>query len=437
MKKRVFFLLLAAIVMPFAMQAQQNSSAQIIQSENACVSYTWSVTGVTYTESGAYTAYSGDTLYVLDLTINPTYNIVVPTPIHGGCSFTWGGMTYTDEGVKQHTFTSSQNCDSTVTITLTLDTVAYADYTVTACGEYTWKGQTLTTTGNYDTIDSGSGQCDSILTLSLTIIEPRQSSSDTTFSGCDRVSVPGYSRPFRENTTLTNEFHSRTAEQCYDSVARIHVVVKTPMYHTETVRACDEYSVTVGSTEHTYTYSIHDTIKAPKASNGCDSNFVLHLTINKSPEITIDGDLRIAPGSDATLTAHSNQTVNYKWHNNSTSESITLTHVTGNVDVYVTGTNSATGCYHTSYATVMANVGIDEVDSELLTVYPNPTSAMLNVKSSEAVKSIVVFSTTGQQVMRLAGEQQVDLSSLANGTYVVRVELANGTVGTRTVILSK
>ena len=43
----------------------------------------------------------------------------------------------------------------------------------------------------------------------------------------------------------------------------------------------------------------------------------------------------------------------------------------------------------------------------------------------------------GQQVINAGITNVVDLGSLNNGTYVVRIEMQNGTVATRTVILSK
>ena len=118
MKKRVFFLLLAALMMPLAMNAQQNVSVHIDTTINACTSYTWPVNGTTYTVTGVHTAIVGDTLYILDLTINPVYIEIVSTPIQGGCSYTWGDSVITTSGTHTQTFQSQAGCDSTVTVTL-------------------------------------------------------------------------------------------------------------------------------------------------------------------------------------------------------------------------------------------------------------------------------------------------------------------------------
>ncbi|MBP5516163.1 MAG: T9SS type A sorting domain-containing protein [Bacteroidales bacterium] len=436
MKKGVFFLMMAALMMPFATRAQFNSSVHIDTTVVACDSYTWSITGDTYTTSGVRTQVSGDTLYILDLVIGHTTDETLTTPVQGGCTYSLGDSVYNTPGNKVHTFQSVEGCDSIVRFNLVLDTTAIRSYTVTKCASYTWKGNTYETSGTYhDT--STVGNCDSILTLNLTIITPAQIDTNFDISGCERVSVPGFNKPFRADTTVFRRYSFRTVEKCYDSTLYYHVTVKMPVYENHVESACDNYSVMIGDSLHVFTHSVVDTIKAPKATNGCDSNYILRLTINKSPEITITGDLRVTPGSDAVLYANSDQNVAYLWYNNSTAESITLTNVTGNVDVWLTGTNNNTGCSHTSYVTVMANAAIGDVDNDMLSIYPNPTSSVININAEGQVKNVSIFNLMGQQVINANNSTSIDLSVLGNGSYVVRVELENGTVATRTVILSK
>ena len=174
-----------------------------------------------------------------------------------------------------------------------------------------------------------------------------------------------------------------------------------------------------------------------KGANGCDSVIYMNVTINRSPEVYISGDLRVAPGSDATLYANSNQKVAYTWSNGSTADSITLKNVQGNTDVSLTGTNNSTGCESTSTITILANLAIEEVNDDLLQLYPNPTTAQININSAEELKNISVFNLMGQQVINAGNTNVVDLSKLNNGTYVVRIEMLNGTVATRTVVLTK
>ena len=453
MKKRVFFLLLAAFAMPLAVNAQHNASVHIDSTIDACVSYTWPVNGATYSTSGVYTVLQGDTLYILDLSIHQEYTINVSTPIQGGCTYTWGDSIYTTPGQHTQTFSSVAGCDSTVTITLTLATSAAKSYDVTACESYIWKGDTLTSTGVITVTDTTNPQCDSLLTLNLTIIQPEQKGYDTTINACERTrfrfapSAP-WNTVTEDGTVLTsdafshssaaalNTFHPRTVEKCFDSLVTVHFNIKHRSTSTLTESSCDSYTIVVNDVEYNYTYSKIDTISGLKAANGCDSLIILNLTINKTPDVYITGDLRVAPRTNAKLYANSNQNVAYTWSTGATTDSIEI-YVEGNMDISLTGRNTATGCENTASVTVMANVSIEGVNDDIMQVYPNPTSAAITVTSAEPVKNISVFNLMGQRVINAEDNTNVNLGVLANGTYVVRIETQNGTVATRTVILSK
>ena len=93
-----------------------------------------------------------------------------------------------------------------------------------------------------------------------------------------------------------------------------------------------------------FTFSKTDSIRfAHAASNGCDSIIIANITINKSPVITINGDLRVTPGSNCTLRALSDQanTV-FTWADGSHDTVYTRNNVTENFDTYV---NLMTGSF--------------------------------------------------------------------------------------------
>ena len=459
MKKRLFFLLLAAMMMPLAMNAQHNASVHIDTTIDACVSYIWPVNGVTYTASGAYTAIVGDTLYILDLNIHPQYTIMISTPIAGGCTYQWGDSTLTTSGLHTQTFKSVDNCDSIVTINLNLTGTATKLYTVTACDSLVWKGDTLRTTGMTMITDTTNPACDSLLTMDLTIIQHTQKTYDTVVTACNRTrfrfsASQSWTTVTVDGTVMTSEaygnttagrriMHPRTVEKCYDSLVTVTFNIKSYGINNVIARECDEFTFTVNdSTEKYYTYNALDTVTLTKeAANGCDSLIILDVKIVSSPVVSIEGDLRVKPGSDAVLRGKCDKTnANFLWSNGSTKDSIVLTNVTGNVDVYLTASSTSQGiqCASTTYVTVMANLlGLDDVNSDILNVYPNPTCAKINISTAETIKNVSVFNMMGQQVINANTANEVDLSTLTNGNYVVRIELANGKVSTRTVVLSK
>lgn len=465
MKKRVFFLLVAALFMPWAMKAQVNSAVHIDSTLSKCDSYTWSVTGDTYTTDTVITYTVGDTLYILDLTINPSVSTVVAETIDGGCTFQWGNNTYTESGTYTQTFQTTKGCDSVVTVTLSLATSASVSYDVTACDNYTFKGQNYTASGNYTIDDTSNPQCDSIITLNLTIVPITDHNYDTIVVACEKaewkwsnnvaiieVTADGTvinSDAYSQSTAATRRlFHPRTAERCYDSLVTVTFNIKHNRYYNFVHSDCDEYTFnfslqtsdtsSIDTTIH-YTFSKVDTIRfARRATNGCDSIVVTNITINAKPVITITGDLRVAPGSNVTLYANSNQSNTYfTWQDGSHDSVFTRNNVTENFDVYVTGENTVSGCNSTSYVTVLANQSINIADDNAISVYPNPASALININSEEAVKNVAIFNINGQQMLTVEGVNSIDLSNVANGTYVVRVELASGKVATRTIVVSK
>jgi hypothetical protein len=63
----------------------------------------------------------------------------------------------------------------------------------------------------------------------------------------------------------------------------------------------------------------------------------------------------------------------------------------------------------------------DIVKSEAFQIYPTITNSIINIKSTKGVNSIEIFSMNGTSVLKTNALKQVNVSSLANGIYIVRV----------------
>jgi hypothetical protein len=149
----------------------------------SCGSYTW-IDGNSYSASNStatHTIVGGssqgcDSIVSLNLIVNP---IATGTDIQTSCgSFTWiNGITYTASNtMATHTIVggSALNCDSIVTLNLTISNDVQTNDVIFACDEYTWiNGTTYTAsaTANYTISGAIDGICDSIFTLDLTIGE--------------------------------------------------------------------------------------------------------------------------------------------------------------------------------------------------------------------------------------------------------------------------
>ncbi|MCR5423906.1 MAG: fibronectin type III domain-containing protein [Bacteroidales bacterium] len=107
--------------------------------------------------------------YNLYLTVNP--NKATSFEANDCDSYTWNEVTYTEAGSYNQTLQTVNECDSVVTMNLTLRTSTTGTDVQTVCDQLVWiDGQTYTTNNNTAqyTIENAAG-CDSLVTLNLTV----------------------------------------------------------------------------------------------------------------------------------------------------------------------------------------------------------------------------------------------------------------------------
>jgi len=142
----------------------------------SCIDFLWSINGQTYSSSGIYidtipNVNGCDSIVTLNLTIaSPTFSIETITSCN---DYLWSinGQTYSSSGIYIDTITNVNGCDSIATLILTIQNTTFGNETVYSCDNYIWStnGQTYTTSGTYiDTIPNVNN-CDSIITLNITI----------------------------------------------------------------------------------------------------------------------------------------------------------------------------------------------------------------------------------------------------------------------------
>ena len=83
-------------------------------------------------------------------------------------------------------------------------------------------------------------------------------------------------------------------------------------------------------------------------------------------------------------------------------------------------------------------VSVDEADRSAFKAFPNPTTGDLAITMSSPMRALVVRNMAGMEVRRMAANSalrfDLDLADLAEGTYFVEVQLANGAVHHRKVV---
>jgi hypothetical protein len=104
--------------------------------------------------------------------------------------------------------------------------------------------------------------------------------------------------------------------------------------------------------------------------------------------------------------------------------------------------NPSKGAYSTSFSNTYKYLAVNanEIASEnTVSIYPNPTTGKFVVQCSKyKVKSLAIYNLQGQQMMSAQFNNQttneMDVSSLAKGIYLVKVQGENGVVNKKLVI---
>jgi uncharacterized protein YjdB len=80
------------------------------------------------------------------------------------------------------------------------------------------------------------------------------------------------------------------------------------------------------------------------------------------------------------------------------------------------------------------NVGIKEVNTNEITIFPNPATNYINVTTNNKIESLTIYSFNGQVVVHSNMENQyekINVSNLSNGSYIIVLTLSDGVVTTK------
>jgi gliding motility-associated-like protein len=257
-----------------------------------CQGQSFSVGASTYTVAGNYqnilTAASGcDSIVNTQLTIRPVFATSLTRAICQGESFPVGNTSYTASGVYTNTLVASNGCDSTVTLSLTVNPIPVTNLVRTICaGEsFTVGNSSYATTGNYQVILSAFTGCDSIVNLNLTVRAPITTTLNRAI--CQGATFTVGASTYNTSGTYTNVLTSVTG--C-DSTVTLNLVVN-PVYEIFlTERICDDQTFTVGNTSFSSTGNFQVILSSVA---GCDSIVNLALTTHPCT-------LQFTTGSSAT-----------------------------------------------------------------------------------------------------------------------------------------
>ncbi|MDD4148789.1 MAG: T9SS type A sorting domain-containing protein [Bacteroidales bacterium] len=149
------------------------------ETQSICDGDVYSWHGTNYNNSGVYTAnyttiHGCDSIYELNLIVNPGYNFSETQSICDGEVYSWRGTNYSNAGVYTASYTTIHGCDSIYELNLIVNPGYEFVTTQNICaGEsYEWRGNDYIEENTYtETYHTQVGGCDSIYKLEL-IVNP-------------------------------------------------------------------------------------------------------------------------------------------------------------------------------------------------------------------------------------------------------------------------
>jgi hypothetical protein len=200
--------------------------------------YTWR--GNDYSVAGQYTdtyfsQFGCDSVYVLNLIVHPTYEFVEDVDICEGDVYNWRGNDYAVEGTYTDSYVTQYGCDSVYVLNLTVHPLYEIVSNIEICeGEtYTWRGSGYSVEGTYDDAYLSQYGCDSVYVLNLTV--------HPTYYFVEDLQIYDINAPYNwhggsYSASGTYYANYQTVEGC-DSIYQLNLTVKpyAPLWVTKNI----------------------------------------------------------------------------------------------------------------------------------------------------------------------------------------------------------
>jgi gliding motility-associated-like protein len=234
-----------------------------------------------------------DSLISTNLTVKLSQNINQTLQICEDEKVVVGDTTYRTSGIYVKKLKTTEGCDSTITINLSVSSVKKTTQSFKICeGEAISVGDTTyKTTGKYLKKLRSSTGCDSVVITDLTVFaSPKKTQS---ISICEGESIIVGDTIYKTSGTYIKKM--KTINGC-DSIITTQLVVNSIKKTNQDLRICNGKSVTVGDT----IYKTNGTyFKKLKTHMGCDSLITTKVSVIN--EITYSQKLQICDGASVVV----------------------------------------------------------------------------------------------------------------------------------------
>ena len=379
--------------------------------------------GVNRTQAGVYydskqTVNGCDSIYTLTLFVDSSYAYTETVTI---CSneapYIWHGNSLYASGVFYDSLQTVAGCDSIYMLTLTVNPAIRQNDTAETCQgtPYVWRGRSLQTSGFYVDSVANTYGCEDIYTLFLTVTPKNYDTVRATICLGDTYNengfnvTPTYAGTIYDQLVLTNQYGC-------DSIVSLVLTVNSSYLYETVASTCDGTPYEWRGGEYVVEGTYYDNYVT---ATGCDSVYVLYLTVNPTYEEYVTDSIHVHETYD-----------NY---------GITVTPSDTGVYTYTINGFTQSGCDSIIYLTlvVQGNIGVNDYEIPQLRVYPNPATTYVIVEG-ERMQTIYVYDMYG----RLVQVQEVDspeytrlsLDNMAAGNYIIRIRLLDGVMISRKII---
>ena len=242
--------------------------------------------GTTYTENGFNTSEAGsytqtlqtvngcDSVVTLNLTVNPVASTTLSAAICEGSVYTENGFNASEADTYTQTLQTVNGCDSIITLTLSINSVASTTLSAAICEgtTYTENGFNVSEAGSYTQNLQTVNGCDSIVTLTLTV----NPVASTTFTAAICEGTTYTENGFNVSEAGSYTQNLQTVNGC-DSIVTLNLTINPVESTNLSVSICEGSVYTENGFNASEAGSYTQTLQTV---NGCDSIVTLNLTIN-------------------------------------------------------------------------------------------------------------------------------------------------------------
>ena len=248
------------------------------QSQTICSNNTYTLNGKVFSSAGIYNDtlmnHAGcDSIITLTLNVKNISSTLINQTSCSNVPYVFNGHGLTTSGTYYDTLTNYLGCDSLLVLTLNVNNPSGSSFSATTCGNvpYVFNGHGLTIGGTYYDTLTNYVNCDSIITLLLTV-------NPAPITNITHNICSGQSYTFKGQSLSVGGVYYDTLQTVLscDSIIILNLNVYAPTTSVLNHNICTNTSYNFNGTILTTAGTYYDTIPN---YGGCDSAITLHLVV--------------------------------------------------------------------------------------------------------------------------------------------------------------